>query len=262
MKYYVVADVHGFYTELIAALREAGFFDDKEPHKVIFCGDMYDRGKETLLLVEFLLKLMKEDKLIYILGNHEELLISCLQEISRGGVHEIASGMSHHYTNGTWDTLLQIAEMSEYEAYRNPHELVRRVMRSPLYRKLLTVCVDYYETPNYVFVHGWVPCYSEGYRPSVRYKFNPKWRDADVNSWYKARWFNGMELACKHHLTVPGKTVVCGHFHTSYGHAHIEHKSPEWGNGADFSPFCADGIIALDACTAVSGKINCIVIED
>ena len=30
----------------------------------------------------------------------------------------------------------------------------------------------------------------------------------------------------------------------------------------DFSPFYSEGIIAIDACTAVSGRVNCIVIED
>ena len=200
--------------------------------------------------------------MIYVLGNHEELLIDCLQQISRGDVFEIASGMSHHYSNKTWHTLLQISDMSENEAYRNPNELVRRVMNSPLYRKLLRECVDYYETPNYVFVHGWIPCHTEGYRPYIRYTFDPDWRKADEMSWRKARWFNGMELACKHRMTLKDKTVVCGHYHTSYGHAHIECNSPEWGEGADFSPFVADGIIALDACTAYSERINCLVIED
>ena len=38
MKYYVVADVHGFFDELKLALTEKGFFTDTEPHKLIVCG--------------------------------------------------------------------------------------------------------------------------------------------------------------------------------------------------------------------------------
>ena len=30
MKYYVVSDVHGYYTHLKKALEEAGFFDEKD----------------------------------------------------------------------------------------------------------------------------------------------------------------------------------------------------------------------------------------
>ena len=48
MKYYAVADVHGHYTILHDTLERAGFFADPEPHKLIICGDLLDRGAETL----------------------------------------------------------------------------------------------------------------------------------------------------------------------------------------------------------------------
>ena len=58
------------------------------------------------------------------------------------------------------------------------------------------------------------------------------------------------------------KTILCGHWHCSYGHAVYEHKGSEFGSDADFSPYYGPGIIALDACTAHSRKVNVIVIED
>ena len=61
MKYYVVADIHGFYTALIEVLTEKGFFEDKEPHKLIVCGDLFDRGLETAKLQEFIVDLMDKD---------------------------------------------------------------------------------------------------------------------------------------------------------------------------------------------------------
>lgn len=262
MKYYGVSDVHGYYTQLKRALKDAGFFDEKGSCVLIVCGDLLDRGLEARQLIEFMIQLLEEDRLIYILGNHEELLVQCLQEIARGGVHEIASGMSPHYFNKTWDSLLQISEMSEIEAYNNPNELVRRVMRSPFYKKLLSICVDYHETHNYIFTHGWIPCFTEDFRPHVKYKYNPDWRNADVQDWRMARWLNGMEIACKHHITEPNKTIVCGHWHTSYGHSCINRSCSEWGSDANFSPFSADGILAIDASTPNSMKVNCVVIED
>lgn len=261
MKYYVIADIHGFYTYMKDALKAAGFFEETEPHKLIVCGDLLDRGAEAERVVDFMIDLMEEDRLIYILGNHEELLIQCMQEISEGNTYEIACGMSHHYSNMTWDTLLQIADMTGIQALENDRELLHRVINSPLYKKLLPSCVDYHETPNYVFVHGWIPCHAEGPRYSAKYTYDPNWRDAD-EGWYYARWHNGMELACKHGILEPDKTIVCGHWHTSYGHAKIEGKGSERGADADFSPFYAKGIIALDACAAASGRLNCIVIED
>lgn len=262
MKYYVVSDTHGFCTKLKETLRIAGFFDETEPHKLVLCGDLLDRGPEACELVDFMIELMEQDKLIYVLGNHEELMVKCLQEISRGGVYDIACGMSVHQRNGTWDSILQIAKMGENEAVSNPLELVRRVLHSPLYERLMRVGIDYYETPNYIFTHGWIPCYADiGYGYS-RYDYNPNWREADPVSWGRARWINGMEAACVHNVKEPCKTVVCGHWHTSWGHSVIDGKGSEWGEDADFSPFYADGVIAIDACTAGTGRVNCIIIED
>ena len=262
MKYYVVSDVHGFYNLMKSALQEAGFFDEKEPCKLVVCGDMLDRGEEAILMVDFMLRLLKKDKLIYIRGNHEDLFMQCLQQIVSKGVHEVASGMSHHFTNGTWDTLLQLSCMDEMEAYSNAAELVGRVRRSPYYKELLSTCVDYYETPNYIFTHGWIPCYCDDYRATKGCKYNPNWRTANVNAWKMARWFNGMDMACKHKIIEENKTIVCGHYHASYGHARVDKKGSEFDENADFSPFRAKGILAIDACTAYSGVVNCVVIED
>ena len=50
--------------------------------------------------------------------------------------------------------------------------------------------------------------------------------------------------------------------HTSYGHSKFEGKGSEFDADADFSPYYAPGIIALDACTVISGKVNVVVLED
>ena len=58
------------------------------------------------------------------------------------------------------------------------------------------------------------------------------------------------------------KTILCGHWHASYGHFKFEHKGSEFGPDADFSPFYGNRIIALDACTGLSRRVNVIVLED
>ena len=83
----------------------------------------------------------------------------------------------------------------------------------------------------------------------------------DTYDWNYARWFNGMEVAHKG-VIEPNKTIVCGHWNSSYGHSVIEGKCSEFGSDADFSPYYGKGIIALDACTAISTKVNCIVLDD
>ena len=57
MRYYVVADIHGFLNETKKALLSAGFFADSEPHMLIVCGDMLDRGMETLEMQEFMMEI-------------------------------------------------------------------------------------------------------------------------------------------------------------------------------------------------------------
>ena len=206
MAYFVLSDPHGCFEAVFDALTDKGFFTSKE-NKIILCGDMLDRGKEAILLSEFFVNLYKEGRLIFVYGNHEILFLSMLQSIAKGGVYEIASGTSHHYTNGTWDTALQLSGMTAEEAINAPLALVQRVMQTPFYQILLKGGVDYYETDKYIFVHGYIPCtkIEDVYPPA--YKYNPQWREASPAEWDRARWLNGMEMAGVHHITEEGKPL-------------------------------------------------------
>lgn len=262
MKYFIVADIHSHYDILREVLDEKGFSPDSD-HILVLLGDAFDRGGQTCKTADFLLSLHDKGKLIFIYGNHEELLVKCLQQLACGDdPADIA--MSYHARNGTWQTLLELAEMTEDEAIKYPRTLISKVMSTRAYRELLPSCIDYYETKKYIFVHGYVPCYVQGIRPREAYAFDSNWREAPPEDWRRARWSNGAEIACKHGVRVPDKTVVCGHWHTSYAHHTFEKKCSEWGEDADFSPFfSADGsVIAIDACTAYSGKMNCLVFDE
>ena len=47
-----------------------------------------------------------------------------------------------------------------------------------------------------------------------------------------------------------------------FGHSRYEGDGGEFDNNPNFTPYYGEGVIALDACTPVSGVVNCIVIED
>ena len=64
MKYYIVSDIHGYYTELKLALDEKGFFSDTIPHKLIVCGDVLDRGSEAKEVQHFILDLMDKNEIV------------------------------------------------------------------------------------------------------------------------------------------------------------------------------------------------------
>ena len=211
MKYYAVSDVHGFYTETEAALREKGFFDSPD-NVLILCGDALDRGREAKRMVEFLLGLQEEGRLVYVRGNHEDLMGQMLQQMSAGGTFDVLDGrLDHHFSNGTFNTALQLTGMDTSSALLYTQRFVNTMLRTPFWSKLLPNAVDYFEMGDYIFVHGYIPCSVKGIRYSETYSYRENWRNADGDEWMRARWFNGMEMAVKRGITEPGKTIVCGH---------------------------------------------------
>ena len=249
MKYYITADTHGFCSILKAALGQAGFFSEKEPHKLIILGDLFDRGDEAKELQEFILQLMDEDRVILIRGNHEDLFKELVTE-DRGMPY------SHHVQNGTYDTALQLTDYDPALALIRNFDFADAAKLTPYYTRIIPAMKDYYETAHYIFVHGWIPCM---WNRKSGYSFYSDWRNADLFDWKRARWYNGMDAAP---TCMEEKTILCGHWHTSYGHWKYEHKGSEFEEDADFSPYYGPGVIALDACTAYSQQINVITLED
>ena len=231
-KYFVISDVHGFYNEMVAALDAAGYDSTNPNHTLISCGDNFDRGPDNEKVMQFLLR---QPNVVLLRGNHEDLFDeACLKGISM-----------RDYMNGTVDTIIQFGNNSHKLDWTVDDMLLRAYKHTKI---LFDKMVDYYETDNYVFVHGWLP--------DVK-----NWRNADIFAWRRARWYNGMEKALHGCYEPSGKTVVCGHWHTSWGHSRINNTS-EWGEDADFSIYRNKGIIAIDGCTAYTGKVNVLVIED
>lgn len=250
MRYYVVSDPHAFCTLLKTTLESVGFFRDKTPHKLIICGDLMDRGPETIEMQNFVLDLMKKDEVILIKGNHEDLLVDFIEK-------DKWAWLPHHVRNGTIETALDLAGCGEDAPICNTEEFLKKVSESPFFKYIIPKMLDYYETEKYIFVHGYIPCYcSDG----KEYSYFSDWRNAPSKMWEQARWLNGMLV--NRSVKEYGKTVVCGHFHTSYGHSIFNEDGAEFGLDANFSPYYADGIIAIDGCTAYSGIINCVIIED
>ncbi len=263
MRYYVVSDVHSFYTPLITALRDKGFFEDKEPHKLVILGDLFDRGKQPLELQAFILDLVRKDEVILVRGNHEDLVVKFMRNIYQVMNHGVY--LTHYGTNGTVDTVLALTGMDVFQAMVFPEECVLRMARTPFYKTFLPMMKDYFETKKHIFVHGWIPCEvdgdGDGRKETDIFHYIPDWRTKGKEEWEKARWYNGM-IAAKQGVIEKGKTILCGHFPCAYGHDFIEKDGIVEGEETDFSPYYGKGIIAIDAYTVGSGKVNCVVIED
>ena len=262
MRYYVVSDVHGFFDKMIIALKDKGYFKDKAPHKLIICGDLFDRGSQTQKMMDFVLDLIKKDEVILIRGNHEDLMVDLAYNIENYiGVIDC----SHHSSNGTFKTALALSKMNRRDIEKKPMEFKDKMKKSPFFTEILPHMVDYFETEHYVFVHGWVPCNelkATSYGGQIAYSKMGNWRGAAPYAWSRARWVNGMAAARCGVLDDQGKTIVCGHYRTAWGHSVIHGIGQSYGEFGEYSPYYDEGIIAIDGCTAFTKQVNCIVLDD
>lgn len=245
MRFFVFSDCHGYVDELKEALDKAGFNPNNKDHFVLSLGDHTDRGPDPLGVITYLESLPNK-KLIK--GNHSSLLMDCIER---------QFPYDHDWRNGTAQTILDLVPNAKTfkDACVVAYDIVKPFVDS---------MVDYVETDNYIFVHSFVPLKNlDGlpmyYTRNRKFAIDPDWRHAHFSDWEAARWGNPYEFAEKGYL--PDKTLVFGHFHTSWPRHKYEGK-PEFGDGADFSIYYGDGYIALDACCAYSGKINVLVLED
>ena len=260
MKYFVVADVHGFYDEMKAALDAAGFDENNPNHTLVSCGDAIDRGKRPNEVIKYFVNLPRK---ILVRGNHEDLM----EDLMKSGGPEM-----HDVHNGTYDTLIELASKHHkvnygtkiskmLASYMDWYELVSFARKEKTYQAYTDLLVDYFETEHYIFVHGWIPCWSkrdiDAGKWVNRYKYEPNWRNANALQWDEARWYSGIECTVAE-IFEPNKTIVCGHWHAAAWHTVYEDAKPY----SDHSPYISKNVIALDTCTALSKKVNVLVIED
>lgn len=119
----IVGDVHGCYDELVALLGELGHvisqlagepegvcdmsFSDGTgtPRKIVFVGDLVDRGPKTPAVLRLVMKLVAEGKALCVPGNHDIKLLRALR------------GKNVQITHGLAESLAQLAgETPEFRA--------------------------------------------------------------------------------------------------------------------------------------------------
>lgn len=73
---YIIADIHGCYTEFLVLLDQIGFSDDDE---LFVLGDAMDRGPEPIKVIQ---DLMRRPNVTYILGNHDDMMLQSLRKLA------------------------------------------------------------------------------------------------------------------------------------------------------------------------------------
>lgn len=254
MKFFVTSDIHSFLEPLKQALDEAGFDRNNPEHWLVCCGDVFDRGPDSDLLLQFLMSLERK---ILVKGNHDLLLEDCCKR---------EFPYSHDFSNGTKKTIDDIGGAGEGYAFDMCCQ--RTWDKTAAYRASL---VNYFETEHYVFCHAWPAvnvAYDESvvskpwYRIGKTYYYKDDWRTATDFEWEEAMWCNPFEMT-ELGLNKTNKWLVVGHWHCSTGWAKKEGLS-EFGEDAKWDIFKDDAqkVIFLDKCTAYTGQVNVLVLED
>lgn len=124
-----IGDIHGCLAALEAVL--AGIAPRPED-TIVTLGDYVDRGMHSREVIERLLELRRQCRLVPILGNHDEMLLSLVD----GG-----EGLLDWLSFGGTTTLYSYG-------CQTPREIPEEHLR------FLRDCVDYHESDEHFFVHG------------------------------------------------------------------------------------------------------------
>ncbi len=116
----IVGDVHGCYDELVELIRKLGYTLSQEPgepegacalipppgppRKLVFVGDLVDRGPKTPAVLRLVMKLVEEGKALCVPGNHDVKLLRALR------------GKNVQLTHGLAESLAQLG--TEPDAFR------------------------------------------------------------------------------------------------------------------------------------------------
>lgn len=239
-KFFVTSDIHSFMEPLKRALNEKGFDPTNKDHWLVVCGDCYDRGDDSELVLNYLMSLERK---ILIRGNHDLLL----RDLCKRGFP-----YRYDFHNGTTTTVYDLGGTGAGNDFKKCCEVTQNKLKK--YNDLL---VNYFETEHFIFCHSWIPTISQN---GGFYKYDKNWRKATNKRWELAMWGNPFELADLE-LNQTGKIIVFGHFHTSYQWS-THYGYSEFGTDAKFEPYYGHNYIGLDACVSHTKKVNVIVIED
>lgn len=234
-KIFVVSDIHGNYSLLKKALDKVGFDKDDDNHLLVCCGDYFDRGHENVEVLKFFERLKHS---VLLRGNHEDMLLKLL---------ETGKVLPHNYINGTLQTLTDFFGKFSIDPVDDTIDFSGKTRTIDRLCEFINETDNYFETENYVFVHGWLPenCNSQ----EARVK-------ASDQLWEKARWEKWIDKYNGERPLV-NKTLVCGHMPVFYADKFDISRSQEC-----VDIFYGEGIIAIDAGTCSSKQVNVLVIED
>ena len=257
-KYYVLSDIHSYYTQMINELNRKGFDIANDEHILVICGDLFDRGDESKEVYDFI-KSIPLNRRILIRGNHEYLFIDLLNK---------SIPDSYDHSNGTVKTFNDLTNNKYYNWCDLTHDKTLQEIKNWF---LSDEWIDYYETDKYIFTHAFIPLiidddaeYAHMYRASISdLSYKEKWRESTQKEFENATWGCPWKLA-KAGLNKTNKIIVCGHWHTSDFFNNLKSLKKKYSVYENNPIFISKKykLIGLDACTAATNKVNILVLSE
>jgi protein phosphatase len=130
MKYDIIGDIHGCfkeYQELTQVLGydwQGGLPIHKENRKIVFLGDLTDRGPESIKVMEHVFELVKENLALYTPGNHCNKLYRYLL------------GRNVQVKHGLETTVAELEELEENKRKKVSEHFIHLYENAPIYLEL------------------------------------------------------------------------------------------------------------------------------
>ena len=249
MKYFIFSNIHAWYYKFKKALEEKQFDIDNPEHKIVVCGDLFDKGPNAKQMQSFIMQLLKKDKIIIVKGIHEDIALDMLKHYNKyaENIKE-----SFYWTQGTFQTFLEFTDTTESEAISDLFKFIDKAKQTDYAKNILANSKDYYETDNYIFVYSWIPLKSKPRR------FDENWRNATTKAWKLARYYGGPIRYLVNGLYPKDKIIVLNDgsydFYCKQGEEFLYSKT--------LTNDVLSKIIPLDARTSELEIAPCIIIED
>lgn len=133
-KIFAVGDIHGCLDKLVSLMAIIDI--DLKKHTLVFIGDYIDRGPDSKEVVDYLIDLgQRADRVVFLKGNHELMLEDYLSGADR---------LTFLYNGGEATLNSYMKNTGQLEANPIP----------PQHLEFFDNLRLYYETEDYIFVHG------------------------------------------------------------------------------------------------------------
>ncbi|WP_088810519.1 MULTISPECIES: metallophosphoesterase [Listeria] len=220
---FVVGDVHGEIGLLEKILENW----NREEERLLFVGDLIDRGENPGAVLRLVKQLSEEHDVIVLTGNHEKMLLDWLKEP--------AEKMAYYISQGGMETIQSLLR-ENIEEKITPDELSKRVMEES--GELIAFIQDlplYHEEKQYVFVHAGVDLTI------------PDWHKTAEKQFY---WIREPFLFGENRT---GKVFIFGH--TPVQNLHSDGSSNIWISKDQTR-------LGIDGGAVFGGSLNAIVVEE